>query len=124
MSEWVRARGTPRLLCAAAIAALCSPPALARQPAPQPAPDSAELDLTAPLDAMPDIGVDWPDLAKEAPDDLPSAEPLAVSATVVDANAERQYALAIEGLDRIGNAPELVEAFESESALFENRKEE
>ncbi|MEJ7777457.1 MAG: BamA/TamA family outer membrane protein [Sphingomicrobium sp.] len=79
---------------------------------------------------MPDIGVDWPDLATEplapltesAP--LADAPPLPADATILDANAERQYAVAIEGLDRLGNAPALVESFEKQSALYEGRKQD
>ena len=57
----------------AASAALASTPALAQvtqaptQTPPPPVPDAAELDPSAPLAPMPDLGVDWPDLnAKEA----------------------------------------------------------
>jgi len=48
--------------CAALVAAW---PACAQQPAPQSPPPAsgAEIDPNAPLDAMPDLGVEWPDLA-------------------------------------------------------------
>ncbi len=112
----MRDRGGARvaawLLCAAASIAAWAPPALAQQAPP--------LDPSAPLDPMPDIGVDWPDLARDVPE-----EPLADAApAVVDPNAQRQYSVAINGIHRLGNAAELVETFEKQSALFEARKEE
>ncbi|MBA3835715.1 MAG: hypothetical protein H0X53_07745, partial [Sphingomonas sp.] len=50
------ARGAARLLCAAATLALACQPALAQQVADE----LPALDPSAPLDAMPDLGVDWP----------------------------------------------------------------
>ncbi len=111
------ARTAAWLLCAAASGAACASPALAQQAPP--------LDPSAPLDAMPDIGVDWPDLAKEPADEpLATPEPFAAAPAVLDVNAGRQYSVAINGLDRLGNAAELVEAFEQQSTLFEARKDE
>ncbi|HYI42313.1 MAG TPA: POTRA domain-containing protein, partial [Sphingomicrobium sp.] len=69
---------------------------------------------------MPDIGVDWPELGSEPAE----SAPLAASPAVPGENAERQYSVAINGLHRLGNAAGLVEAFEQQSALFENRDEE
>jgi len=110
-----------RLLCAAASIALLGPPAFAQDFPPPPA--SPDLDPSAPLDPMPDIGVEWPDLDKAPPEELPPEEPAATSG-VVESAAELRYAIAIEGLERIGNAEELVAAFEKQSALFEGRKDE
>ena len=115
------ARAAAWLLCAAATAALCASPATAQQAQPQLPP----LDPSAPLDPMPDIGVDWPDLAKEAAEEpLAAGTPLETAPAILDANAERQYSVAINGLHRPGNAAELVDAFEQQSALFEDRNEE
>ncbi len=115
------ARAAAWLLCAAATGAAWVSPAVAQQAQPPLPP----LDPSSPLDAMPDIGVEWPDLAKEAPEE-PLADPgsLAAAPAIIDPNAERQYSVVINGVHRLGNAAELVEAFEQQSALFEARKEE
>lgn len=113
-----------RLLCAAASAAIASAPALAQQP---PVPDSADVDPSAPLDPMPDLGVDWPDLTNAPPELAPpketgTAQPPAEAIT--DTSAARHYSIAINGLEKIGDAPALVSQFEKQSALYEGRKKE
>jgi translocation and assembly module TamA len=110
-----------RLACAAATAALCASPALAGQ---DPWVDSAELDPSAPLDPMPDLGVDWPDPVNGAPDLVEPDRPADWAATITDTISERHYKIAIEGLQRIGNSAALVDAFEQQSALYEGRREE
>jgi translocation and assembly module TamA len=110
-----------RLACAAATAALCASPALAGQ---DPWVDSAELDPSAPLDPMPDLGVDWPDPVNGAPDLVEPDRPADWAATITDTISERHYIIAIEGLQRIGNSAALVDAFEQQSALYEGRREE
>ena len=71
---------------------------------------------------MPDIGVPWPDLSKAPPEQATPESP-APGAAITDTSAERGYAIAIDGLQRIGNAQALVEAFEKQSALYEGRRE-
>lgn len=114
-----------RLLCAVGMAALACAPAFAQQPASQTAqpPDSADIDPSAPLAPMPDIGVPWPDLSKTPPETPSPGEP-ALGTAITDTGAERNYSIAIDGLERIGNAHELVETFEKQSALYEDRKDE
>jgi len=107
-----------RLLCAAATAALVSAPAIAQQAEPDP----ANVDPSAPLDPMPDLGVSWPDLDHAPPDTMPPEEATEDHA-VVDSSGERQYAITISGLERIGNAEALVKAFEKQSALYEGRRD-
>ena len=110
-----------RLLCAAAASALAAGPGVAQ---PQPA-GTAELDPSAPLDAMPDIGVEWPDL--NAPD---QAVPPASGATAEPAPAtvpaketgDQRYTVTVEGLGTIGNAEALLTAFADQSALEADRK--
>ena len=115
------ARAAAWLLRAAASAALCTSPAFAQDAQTQLPP----LDPSAPLDPMPDIGVDWPDLGQDAAQEpIAAAEPLAVAPPAVDPNAEREYSVAINGLHRVGNAADLVDAFEQQSTLFQSRKEE
>ena len=121
-------RRAARLLCAAACAALGTVPALAQTapattaPPASPPPDAAELDPSAPLDPMPDLGVDWPDLnAGEAP---PGATPTPNAPTQAAAQpqGDRRYAVQVEGLATVGNGEELLKAFRQQSALEANRK--
>jgi translocation and assembly module TamA len=121
MREWVGARAVARLLCAAASAALVSAPALAQQAAPA---NPTDIDSSAPLHPMPDIGVEWPDLSKSPPVQPSPQSGAPAAGTMTDTTSERHYSIAIDGLERIGNAPALVSAFEKQSALYEGRKEE
>jgi len=120
MGERVSARSVARLLCAAASTALACAPALAQQTA---APNSADVDPSAPLDPMPDLGVEWPDLGK-APPEEPLSQAPATETGVADMSSERHYAIAIDGIEKIGNAQDLVAAFEKQSALYDGRKDE
>ena len=69
MVSGVMGRGRACLLAAAACGLALTFPARAQQPPPDP----AELDPSAPLDPMPDLGVEWPDM--DAPDPVPEPEP-------------------------------------------------
>ncbi len=116
-----------RLLCAAASAVLPTAPAFAQavQP-PAPPPDAAELDPNAPLDPMPGLGVDWPDLdAKDAAPEPAASAPKgqASAAAVTDQNNEIRYTVEVEGLAAIGNSEELLKAFRKQSALEADRKD-
>lgn len=133
MSGRVKARLGARLLCAAAIPMLFASP-LAAQSADLPDLDPTapleplepleplpDLDPTAPLDPLPDLAVDWPDMG-EQPGEPALADAPAAPATS-DPAAERDYAVAIEGLDQLGEREALVEAFETHSGLQENQDE-
>ncbi len=98
-------------------------PALAQQTAPDP----AELDPSAPMDAMPDLGVEWPDM--NAPDPKPepepatgaevaASEPADASVSIDDSAAARRYVLRIDGLGAAENA-EILKTFKQQSALDE-----
>jgi len=108
---------------AAALAAflLCACPGalLAQeQPPPEDPLDQPPLDPSAPLDPLPDLGVDWPDMEQSA--DLPIAD--APDTAIADAAAERRYAVRIEGLDADTEAA-LREQFDSLSTLGKNIKD-
>jgi translocation and assembly module TamA len=123
MSGWNRRRLAARLLCAAAFAGPFAAPALA-QTAPPPK-DPAELDPSAPLDPMPDLGVAWPDLnAKDsvAPPAVVPAAP-AAAAQSTDTTSESRYSVAIQGLATVGDSVDLLKAFRSQSALEADRKD-
>jgi translocation and assembly module TamA len=112
-------------------------PALAPPSAPPPRATDA-LDPDSPLAPMPDLGVEWPDLAKpDAPLGLlpadqtgpgppilmlpPPAAPTATAASIkpvatVEASGDRRYALVLEGVDAL-DAPGLRERFAALSSL-------
>jgi translocation and assembly module TamA len=112
-------------LLAAAACGLALPAPLHAQQAPA---DPAELDPSAPLDPMPDLGVDWPDMG--SPDPIVEPEPSdsgqatageAASDNIEDSAAARHYDLRIEGLEMVADAGQLVERFDDKSVL---RKDE
>ena len=88
--------------------------------------DPAELDPNAPLDPMPDLGVEWPDL--NAPDAAPPAPAAAgarsqpARAEVSQASGEIRYNWMVSGLPPIGDSEELLTAFRQQSALEADRK--
>jgi translocation and assembly module TamA len=73
------------------------------------------LDPSAPLDPMPDLGVDWPDMEESAGD-------IAITpvSSIADAAATRSYEVRIEGLEDI-EAEGLLGQFRSLSTLEEHR---
>ena len=117
------ARKAARLMCAAACGLAVAVPAIA-QPTPPPVP--GELDPSAPLDPLPDLGVEWPDpgAADEpvAPTPQESAEQPAPPA-IAEGPAELRYAVAFEGLEKIGPDEELIKSFEAQSVLHKERGE-
>ena len=115
-----------RLLCAAGTSALAYAPAAAQQSSQptQPPADNADIDPSAPLAPMPDIGVEWPDLSKAPPEPAPVDSPATASTDITDMSAERHYAITIAGLERVGNADTLVKDFQAQSTLYEGRRDE
>ena len=126
MSGRGSARTAARLLCAAAACALVSAPLAGQTTAPPP--DPQDLDPSAPMNAMPDLGVEWPDLnvkdeAEQAP--LPTeenAQPTTETARVDEVGGERRYILTIEGLTGVGDTEAMLTAFRKQSALEADRK--
>jgi translocation and assembly module TamA len=121
MSGWERARASARLLCTAAFGAIVAAPALAQQPGPPTPPPTPppELDPSAPLDALPDLSVDWPDLKA-----APAAPPTTSSgSTAPEGASTRRYTLTIEGLEAVGSAGDVLAAFRRGSALEADRKD-
>ncbi|MGA9581781.1 MAG: outer membrane protein assembly factor, partial [Allosphingosinicella sp.] len=105
---------------AAALAALllCAcPGALLAQEQPPPADplDLPPLDPSAPLDPLPDLGVDWPDMEQSSDDPIADAPDTGIA----DSSAERRYTVRIEGLDPETEAA-LREPFDSLSTLAKN----
>jgi len=118
--------GVARLLCAAGSAALLAAPAFAQTAPPQPT-DPAELDPSAPLAPMPDLGVEWPDL--DARDSAaPPAADVAATAKPTDSRStetggEIRYTVEVEGLGAAGDAEGLLAAFRKQSTLEAERKD-
>jgi translocation and assembly module TamA len=114
-------RGRACLLAAAACGLALTAPARAQQPAPDP----TELDPSAPLDPMPDLGVEWPDM--DAPDPVPAPEPgetaeaaapeEALVEAIEDAAAARTYAWRVDGLATLADAEAMLDRFREQSEL-------
>ena len=113
-------RLSARLFSAAASGAL-STATFAQQGAAQPKLPSADIDPSAPLASMPDIGVDWPTIGKEVQQRQIQGEN---PAPVTESTMGRRYTINIQGLDRVGNATELVNKFQQQSALYQDRKKQ
>ncbi|MBW8785886.1 MAG: BamA/TamA family outer membrane protein, partial [Novosphingobium sp.] len=120
--------GAARLLCAAAAAAFALPIHAQTAPSPPP-PDPAELDPSAPLDPLPDLGVAWPELnARETTAPPPASTPAVGSkkkeatTAVADAAGNIRYTIAVEGLASVGDAEALLHSFRQQSALEAERK--
>jgi translocation and assembly module TamA len=119
-----------RLLCAAATVAFACGPVSGQTAPPSTAPpaDPSELDPSAPLDPMPDLGVAWPDLNAKDETVAPTPEgpqpeaKQSAEASADESTSDRTYTVAIEGLAAIGAAEDLLKAFRQQSALEADRK--
>ena len=126
-----RKRAAARVMAAAGAGFALAQPAMAQQTSPPPPVSGAEIDPNAPLDAMPDLGVEWPDLA--APDPVPApdpTEPLQVAAdeadeTVVveDPGTARRYSVTVAGLAGIEAGDLVLAEFGKQSALEDGRRD-
>ena len=112
---------------AAVILSFCPLPnqglAVAQQPAPpvsaQPAPSApAPLEPETPMADLPDIGVDWPDMAAPAASETSET----VATTNATDSGERKYSFTIEGADKLSAVP-LKERFNALSALKAGQKD-
>ena len=91
----------------------------------------SELDPSAPLDPMPDLGVDWPDMNQSDPEPPPEVQAIepeaAAQATeeatekMEDASAARRYSWRITGLESVAEAPEIATGFDERSVLKGDR---
>jgi translocation and assembly module TamA len=99
---------------ASAAAQTSQPPPPSNQP-----PD--ELDPSAPLDPLPGLGVDWPDLNTVG--DQPAPVTGQAEAAPTEDTGEHKYVLAVEGLATVGGAEDLLKAFRQQSALEGHRKD-
>ncbi|MFL6727664.1 MAG: autotransporter assembly complex protein TamA [Sphingomicrobium sp.] len=124
-------RGAARLLCAAAVAAWwpghADAQATQAQQAPPPPPDAAELDPSAPLAPLPDLGVAWPELnAREtvaAPVAAPTSSQKKPVRNIAEGAGNARYIVQVEGVAAIGDAEDLLRRFRQQSALEAERKD-
>jgi translocation and assembly module TamA len=115
-----------RLLCAAATLPFAATAAIAQtSPGQQPAspPDAADLDPSAPLAPMPDLGVDWPDLNAKDTEPGPPASPATTAQQSTESASQVRYTWSIEGLAGLGSSEDLLKAFRQQSALEADRKD-
>src|SRR5690349_20509677 len=126
MSGRGTARLAARLRCVAALGVVLASPAFAQAaptPAPSPAPsDPAELDPSAPLDALPGLGVDWPSLDATSEPPVPGASTAQEAAPDANDAGERTYLVEIQGLGTFPASEDLLKAFRAQSALEADRK--
>ena len=123
MTSGAIGRGRACLLAAAACGLALSAPARAQQSTPGP----AELDPNAPLDPMPDLGVEWPDMNQPDPVPEPASGEAAQTETpasdaIEDAAEARRYTYRLEGLDGLPEAEALGDRFKKQSALEKDER--
>ena len=127
-------RGRSALYATALVLIFSHAPQAFAQPAPVPPaaavppldPLDVGIDPAAPLDPMPSIDLEWPDMdAPEPPD--PEAEPIdpdapqaAEAATTDDSAAELRYSVVLEGIENLPREAEIRSLFAANSALDEN----
>ena len=103
--------------------ALAAAPLCAQQ---QPAGPN-ELDPSAPLDPMPDLGVEWPEMNQPEPEPPPEIEAIEPEAAqeateeaaerVEDIAATRPYRWTITGIENLPDAPAILTGFDERSVL-------
>jgi len=125
MGERRAGRGTATWLAGCAGLALGAVPLYAQPASPPTGP--ADLDPSAPLDPMPELGVEWPDLNQPEPELPPEVEGVAPEAAaeateeaaegVEDAAAARNYRWTISGLEGVEDASAIRAGFDERSVL-------
>ena len=98
-----------------------------------PPPEPTELDPSAPLDPMPDLGVEWPDMNQPDPEPPPEVEAVtpeaAAEATeeaaerVEDVTSNRRYRWTISGLEVVPEAEDIRSGFHERSVLEADKDE-
>ena len=121
--------GAAQLLCAVAAIGLAPAGAGAQtsQTPPAPPPDRAELDPSAPLDPLSDLGVAWPDLKADDTPPPPASQPAAETTKarkddLAEGAGDIRYTIQVEGLTRFGTAEALLLDFRKQSELEAERK--
>ena len=107
-----------QLMCAAGLTLILASPAVAQS---APAGDPTELDPSAPLEPLPDLGLEWPDPTPVEPVPDLADQPRPASPQPQEGLAELRYSVAFEGLEQVGDTEDLISSFEAQSALHEDR---
>ena len=112
----MRAWGSLRAVACAAAAVACPlTPAFAQ---------TAELDPAAPMDPLPDLGLEWPDMNALDAAPIENVEEPAEEApapVAIDSAEERRYTVVIEGLQGVDDELALAKAFDDQSELRADR---
>ena len=107
-----------RLLGVGAAALCAAAPGLA-----QDALDPGELDPSAPMAPLPDLGVDWPDMDEpDAPAPGGAAPGVTGEAQADDTATEIRYSFEVDGIKGISDEAAIMQAFRAQSALEQGRK--
>ncbi|MCY7339814.1 MAG: BamA/TamA family outer membrane protein [Sphingomonas bacterium] len=131
MFSKVIGRGATYAIAAAGAGLVLVTPAIAQQAPPLAPAAGADIDPSAPLDAMPDLGVEWPDLGTPEPiPDQPTdttaeagSPPPAEAVLVDDDGAARRYRVTLAGIDGIEANEAVRRDFDKQAALIEGRKD-
>jgi translocation and assembly module TamA len=115
-------RGVAAAIAAAGAGLALPQPAFAQQPMPS----SSELDPSAPLDPLPDLEVEWPDMDAADPAPLPPEAGAEIAKPTTaeqldDSAAAQRYAVALRGFEAVADA-DFLKAFSQQSALEEGIK--
>lgn len=122
----VEVAGRRRVAVALAVASLISGQAAAQQRGGGFNELDVPLDPSAPLDPLPELGLDWPDVGQDpatSPDqaaDVPVVE--APDTAIADAAAEQKYQVTVEGMEGV-SGDTLLQQFSDLSTLEEGRDE-
>ena len=115
-------RGVAAAIAAAGAGLALAQPAFAQEPMPP----SSELDPSAPLEPLPDLGVEWPDMEAVEPSPLPPEAGGEIAATppadqLDDSAAAQRYAVVLGGLEAVADV-DFVKSFRQQSALEDGIK--
>ena len=85
--------------------------------------DPGELDPSAPMAPLPDLGVAWPDMDEpDAPEPGEAAPGVAGDAPVDEATTEIHYSYKLDGIKGLSDEAAILQAFRTQSALEQGRK--
>ena len=85
--------------------------------------DPGELDPSAPMAPLPELGVAWPDMDDpDAPEPGAAAPGVTAEAPVDETTSEIRYSYVVEGMKGLSDEAAILQAFHAQSALEKGRK--
>ena len=85
--------------------------------------DPGELDPSAPMAPLPELGVAWPDMDDpDAPEPGAAAPGVTAEAPVDETTSEIRYSYVVEGMKGVSDEAAILQAFHAQSALEKGRK--